>query len=88
MVDYFRAALPRVRAGGRPCLLQTMEQAEDQGDRLSEEELFAFCRQHLAPHKTPRYWEFVDSFPMTPSGKVQKFVLRDRFVAAAAQTTA
>jgi fatty-acyl-CoA synthase len=49
------------------------------------EELFAFCRQHLSPHKTPRYWEFVESFPLTPSGKVQKFVLRDRFVAAAGQ---
>jgi acyl-CoA synthetase (AMP-forming)/AMP-acid ligase II len=49
------------------------------------EELFAYCRQHLAPHKTPRYWEFVESFPLTPSGKVQKFVLRDRVVAAAEQ---
>jgi fatty-acyl-CoA synthase len=49
------------------------------------EELFAFCRLHLAPHKTPRYWEFVEGFPLTPSGKVQKFVLRDRVVAAAGQ---
>ena len=51
------------------------------------EELFAFCRQHLAPHKTPRYWELVECFPMTPSGTVQKFVLRDRFIAAAGQAT-
>jgi fatty-acyl-CoA synthase len=48
----------------------------------SEEELFAFCREHLSPHKAPRYWEFVDSFPLTPSGKIQKFVLRERFVTA------
>jgi len=49
------------------------------------EELFAFCRDHLAPHKTPRYWEFVEQFPLTPSGKVQKFVLREGFVTARPQ---
>jgi acyl-CoA synthetase (AMP-forming)/AMP-acid ligase II len=52
------------------------------GQAPTPEELFAFCREHLAPHKTPRYWEFVESFPLTPSGKIQKFLLRDRFVAA------
>src|SRR5262249_19975814 len=41
--------------------------------------LHAYCREHLAPHKTPRYWEFVDAFPMTASGKVQKFALREQF---------
>jgi fatty-acyl-CoA synthase len=45
------------------------------------EELFAFCRQHLAPYKTPRHWVFVEELPLTPSGKVQRFVLRDRFAA-------
>jgi fatty-acyl-CoA synthase len=45
------------------------------------EELSTYCRTNLAPHKTPRYWEFVDEFPLTASGKVQKFVLRDRFAA-------
>jgi fatty-acyl-CoA synthase len=53
------------------------------GQSPTADELFAFCREHLAPHKTPRYWEFVESFPLTPSGKIQKFLLRDRFVAAA-----
>ena len=46
----------------------------------SENDLSAYCRTHLAAYKTPRYWRFVDSFPQTPSGKVQKFVLRDRFL--------
>jgi fatty-acyl-CoA synthase len=46
---------------------------------LSEEELFAFCRRHLAYYKTPRRWRFVDRFPQTGSGKVQKFVLREQF---------
>jgi acyl-CoA synthetase (AMP-forming)/AMP-acid ligase II len=43
--------------------------------------LFAYCRERLAPHKTPRHWQVVDAFPLTPSGKVQKYVLRERFVA-------
>jgi fatty-acyl-CoA synthase len=54
------------------------------GQALTGEELFAFYREHLAAHKTPRFWEFVEQFPLTPSGKVQKFLLRDRFVARAA----
>ena len=45
------------------------------------EELFAYCREHLAPHKTPRYWTVLEEFPQTPLGKVQKFVLRERFLA-------
>jgi acyl-CoA synthetase (AMP-forming)/AMP-acid ligase II len=44
--------------------------------------LFAYCRDRLAPHKTPRHWRIVDAFPLTPSGKVQKYVLRERFLAA------
>jgi fatty-acyl-CoA synthase len=50
------------------------------GARPTEDELFAYCRTHLAPYKTPRHWRFVDAFPQTPSGKVQKFVLRERFL--------
>jgi len=39
-----------------------------------------FLRQRLAGFKVPRRWVFVDSFPLTASGKVQKFVLRHRLV--------
>jgi fatty-acyl-CoA synthase len=41
------------------------------------EELRAHCRERLAPYKTPAHWVFVDTFPMTPSGKIQKFKLRE-----------
>jgi acyl-CoA synthetase (AMP-forming)/AMP-acid ligase II len=52
------------------------------------EALFAYCRERLAPYKTPRHWTILDAFPLTPSGKVQKYVLRERFLAAAiGQTT-
>jgi fatty-acyl-CoA synthase len=43
------------------------------------DELFSYCREHLAPHKTPRYWTVLEQFPLTPSGKIQKFVLQERF---------
>ncbi|TVT19341.1 AMP-binding protein [Amycolatopsis acidiphila] len=46
-----------------------------------EDELFTYVRERLAPHKAPRIWQFVDRFPMTGSGKIQKFLLRDRFSA-------
>ncbi len=51
------------------------------GEILKETDLFRYCRERLARHKTPRQWVSLDEFPLTPSGKIQKFVLRDRFVA-------
>jgi fatty-acyl-CoA synthase len=51
----------------------------------AEAELDAFCRERLAAFKVPRFWRTVDAFPMTASGKVQKFTLRDRFTAAVPQ---
>jgi fatty-acyl-CoA synthase len=53
--------------------------------RASAQDLHDFVREHLAPHKTPREWVFVDEFPMTASGKVQKYALRDRLVAERAR---
>ncbi len=51
------------------------------GSRPSTDELSRFCRDQMSAHKTPGYWVFVDTLPMTPSGKIQKFVLRQQFVA-------
>jgi fatty-acyl-CoA synthase len=42
----------------------------------SADELRAYCRTHLAAYKAPSLWFFVDAYPLTPSGKVQKFMLR------------
>ncbi|MCU1659460.1 MAG: AMP-dependent synthetase and ligase [Pseudonocardiales bacterium] len=42
------------------------------------EELRDFCRDQIAHFKIPRYIKFVDSFPMTVTGKVQKFVMREQ----------
>ena len=45
------------------------------------DELVDFSRRHLARYKTPRVWQFLESFPQTTSGKIQKFVLRENYLA-------
>jgi long-chain acyl-CoA synthetase len=44
-----------------------------------EEELIAFCREHLAHMKCPRSIDFLDEFPRLPTGKLYKTALRDRY---------
>jgi fatty-acyl-CoA synthase len=48
------------------------------GQAATEDELVAFCRQHLAHFKCPRRVEFLPELPKTSTGKIQKFVLRER----------
>jgi fatty-acyl-CoA synthase len=48
-----------------------------EGDSATEDELRAFCRERLAHFKVPRYWKFAADFPMTVTGKVQKFKMRE-----------
>jgi Acyl-CoA synthetases (AMP-forming)/AMP-acid ligases II len=55
------AAWIRLKAGEDPC----------------EKEIRAFCRERLAYFKVPQYIRFVDAFPMTLSGKVQKYKIRE-----------
>ncbi|PJW13368.1 AMP-binding protein [Geobacillus sp. Manikaran-105] len=47
------------------------------GETATAEEIREFCRGHISRHKIPRYIEFTDSYPMTASGKIQKFKLRE-----------
>ncbi len=48
------------------------------GESCSADEIRAFCDGQIAYYKIPRYIEFVDSFPMTITGKIQKFVMRQQ----------
>jgi cytochrome P450 len=93
MVDYFRAALPGIRKSGRPCLLQTMGLAEDRGDTLSEEELFANANLLLvAGHETttnligngmlallrhPEQMDLLRANPALVPGAVEEFLRYD-----------
>ena len=47
------------------------------GEQATEEEIRDFCRGRIAHYKVPRYVKFVSEFPMTVTGKIQKFVMRD-----------
>jgi len=63
-------------------------------DDLTEDDVRDFCRQRLAHFKVPRYVKFVEEFPMTVTGKIQKFRMREMAIeelglqAAAAVVTA
>ena len=52
-----------------------------EGETLDPEALKAHCRSQIAPQKCPAYWEAVDGWPLTGSGKIRKFQLRDDWVA-------
>ena len=47
------------------------------GETSTEEEIKEFCKDKISRFKIPKYIEFVDNFPMTASGKIQKFKLRE-----------
>ncbi len=51
------------------------------GREVDRDALHAHCRASLSPQKTPTIWCRVDAFPMTGSGKIQKFLLRDGYLA-------
>lgn len=48
-----------------------------EGKELTREDVRDFCKDHIARYKTPRYVFFIEHFPMTGSGKIQKFRLRE-----------
>jgi fatty-acyl-CoA synthase len=50
------------------------------GATIDKDELFGYLREHLAPHKTPRHWFVVDAMPLTGSGKIQKYKLREQWI--------
>jgi len=51
------------------------------GQSFDAEVLVAYMREHLSPHKTPKHWFKLDAFPLTGSGKIQKFKLREMWAA-------
>jgi fatty-acyl-CoA synthase len=51
-----------------------------EGQEATAEEIRDYCRGKIAHYKIPRYVKFVDGFPMTVTGKVQKFVMRESSV--------
>jgi fatty-acyl-CoA synthase len=52
-----------------------------EGQEVTGEELREWCRGKIASFKVPRHWRFVEEFPMTVTGKVQKFKMREASIA-------
>jgi len=50
------------------------------GQTATDEEIRTFCQGQIAHYKIPRYIEFVPEFPMTITGKIQKFVMREQTI--------
>src|SRR2546428_12588573 len=65
--------VPDERYGEEVCAWVVLREGAD----LDDEELKEFCRGSIARFKIPRYVRFVDSFPMTVTGKIQKFKMRE-----------
>ena len=58
------------------------------GETMTEDELREFCRDQIAHYKVPRHVRFVDGFPMTVTGKVQKYLMRETMAEALGVTAA
>jgi fatty-acyl-CoA synthase len=51
-----------------------------EGETTTADELRAWCKGKIATYKIPRYWKFTETFPMTVTGKIQKFKMREQSV--------
>ena len=66
--------VPDARYGEALCAWVVLRE----GERMDAEELRAFCQGQIAHYKIPAYVKFVSAFPMTVTGKVQKFLIREQ----------
>jgi fatty-acyl-CoA synthase len=68
--------IPDEFMGEEVCALIRLKPSEE----LSEDDIRQCCKDGISRHKIPKYFRFVQSFPLTASGKVQKFVLREQLI--------
>jgi len=74
VLDVAVVGVPDARYGEAVCACIRLRE----GMTATEEEVRDYCRAHIAHYKVPRYVRFVDGFPLTISGKVQKYLMRER----------
>ena len=74
VLDVAVVGVPDPKYGEEVCAVVRLREGVD-GDA---EEIVAYCRGRIAHYKVPRYVRFVDQFPMTVTGKVQKYLLREQ----------
>jgi fatty-acyl-CoA synthase len=68
--------VPDHRLGEEACAFIVLKD----GQSATEEEIRTFCQGQISHHKVPRYIRFVPEFPMTATGKPQKFVMREQIM--------
>lgn len=68
--------MPSKKYGEEVCACVILKEGED----MTEDEIKAYYKENVAFFKIPKYVWIMDEFPMTASGKIQKFVLRDMAV--------
>jgi fatty-acyl-CoA synthase len=73
IADVQVVGLPDLRLGETICAWVRLKQ----GAAMTEDDLRAFCKDKIAHFKVPQYVRFVDAFPMTVTGKIQKFKIRE-----------
>ena len=66
-------AVPDVKWGERPKAFVVLRK----GQEATEQEIIDFCKENIARFKVPEYVDFVEEYPMTASGKIQKYRLRE-----------
>ncbi len=76
VADVQVVGLPDDRYGEELCAWIRLRE----GQSADDAEIRAFCEARIARHKIPRYVRFVDAFPMTVTGKVQKFLIRQAMI--------
>ena len=68
--------IPDERMGEQVCAWVQL----NEGMTLTEDELKAYCKDQITHFKIPKYVRFVTEYPMTVTGKIQKFVMRDQML--------
>jgi fatty-acyl-CoA synthase len=74
--------VPDHRLGEEVCAFIVLKPSQS----ATAEEIQSFCRSQISHHKVPRYIRFVPEFPMTATGKPQKYVMREQIVGELAAT--
>lgn len=75
IIENHAFGVPDERLGEEICV-----HVRTNGKNLTEQDIRKFCKGSIAHFKIPKYIEFVNDFPRTTSGKIQKFKLREQFV--------
>jgi fatty-acyl-CoA synthase len=76
VADVQVVGLPDLKYGEEVCAVIRLRE----GETSTSEEIREFCRAHMSHHKTPRYVDFINSYPVTASGKIQKYKLREQYI--------